>query len=108
VTDRTSCLAIEQQYYAFPLLQSVAQIIDQPQWHKEVVSILHSKSPIPASNQPPSTVAMLNYLPIIGLAAQLIAELLFSGLSDYFQTRLPFLLLHSVYHPLFTGTIHKS
>jgi ACS family pantothenate transporter-like MFS transporter len=51
---------------------------------------------------------MLNYLPIIGLAAQLIAELLFSGLSDYFQTRLPFLLLHSVYHPLFTGTIHKS
>ncbi|KAL1595462.1 hypothetical protein SLS59_008395 [Nothophoma quercina] len=42
------------------------------------------------------TVAMLNYLPIIGQAVQLVAELLFSGFSDYFQTRLPFLLLHSV------------
>ena len=39
---------------------------------------------------------MLNYLPIIGQAVQLVAELLFSGFSDYFQTRLPFLLLHSV------------
>jgi hypothetical protein len=39
---------------------------------------------------------MLNYLPIIGQGAQLIAELLFSGFSDYFGTRLPFLLLHSV------------
>ncbi|PSN68709.1 major facilitator superfamily transporter [Corynespora cassiicola Philippines] len=41
------------------------------------------------------SVAMLNYLPIVGQAAQLIAELLFSGFSDYFRTRLPFLLLHS-------------
>lgn len=39
---------------------------------------------------------MLNYLPIIGQASQLVAELLFSGFSDYFRTRLPFLLLHSV------------
>ena len=39
---------------------------------------------------------MLNYLPIIGQGAQLIAEILFSGFSDYFGTRLPFLLLHSV------------
>lgn len=38
---------------------------------------------------------MLNYLPIAGQAAQLIAELLFSGFSDYFGSRLPFLLLHS-------------
>ncbi|KAL2879057.1 hypothetical protein SGCOL_005757 [Colletotrichum sp. CLE4] len=42
------------------------------------------------------SVAMLNYLPIIGQAVQLVAELLFSGLSDYFGVRLPFLLLHSV------------
>ncbi|RDW72814.1 hypothetical protein BP6252_06721 [Coleophoma cylindrospora] len=41
------------------------------------------------------TVAMLNYLPIIGQAIQLVAELLFSSFSDYFGTRLPFLLLHS-------------
>lgn len=41
------------------------------------------------------TVAMLNYLPIIGQAIQLVAELLFSGFSDYFGSRLPFLLLHS-------------
>lgn len=39
---------------------------------------------------------MLNYLPIVGQAVQLVAELLFSGLSDFFQARLPFLLLHSV------------
>ncbi|KAF2801151.1 major facilitator superfamily transporter [Melanomma pulvis-pyrius CBS 109.77] len=42
------------------------------------------------------SVAMLNYLPIVGQGAQLIAEILFSGFSDYFGTRLPFLLLHSV------------
>ncbi|GKT45393.1 pantothenate transporter FEN2 [Colletotrichum spaethianum] len=41
------------------------------------------------------SVAMINYLPIIGQAVQLVAELLFSGLSDYFGVRLPFLLLHS-------------
>jgi sugar phosphate permease len=41
------------------------------------------------------SVAMLNYLPIIGQAIQLVAELLFSGFSDYFGVRLPFLLLHS-------------
>ena len=39
---------------------------------------------------------MLNYLPIAGQALQLVAELLFSGFSDYLGTRLPFLLLHSV------------
>lgn len=39
---------------------------------------------------------MLNYLPIAGQAIQLVAELLFSGFSDYLGTRLPFLLLHSV------------
>lgn len=38
---------------------------------------------------------MLDYLPIVGQATQLIAELLFSGFSDFFRTRLPFLLLHS-------------
>ncbi|GJC78489.1 pantothenate transporter FEN2 [Colletotrichum liriopes] len=42
------------------------------------------------------SVAMVNYLPIIGQAVQLVAELLFSGLSDYFGVRLPFLLAHSV------------
>ncbi|KAF2438210.1 MFS general substrate transporter [Karstenula rhodostoma CBS 690.94] len=41
------------------------------------------------------TVSMLNYLPIAGQAAQLVAELLFSGFSDFFGTRLPFLLIHS-------------
>ncbi|KAM0424309.1 hypothetical protein ACHAPT_010455 [Fusarium lateritium] len=41
------------------------------------------------------TVAMLNYLPIIGQAAQLAAEVIYSSLSDYFGTRLPFLLVHS-------------
>jgi len=48
-----------------------------------------------ASGKPKYSVAMLNYLPIIGQAIQLIAELLFSGFSDYFGVRLPFLLLHS-------------
>lgn len=43
-----------------------------------------------------SSVAMLNYLPIIGQAIQLVASVLFSGLSDYFNKRLPFLLVHSV------------
>lgn len=38
---------------------------------------------------------MLNYLPIAGQALQLVAELLFSGFSDYLGTRLPFLLLQS-------------
>ena len=42
-----------------------------------------------------SSVSLLNYLPIAGQASQLLAELLFSGFSDYFRTRLPFLLLHS-------------
>ncbi|KAJ5757737.1 uncharacterized protein N7511_006431 [Penicillium nucicola] len=41
------------------------------------------------------SVAMLNYLPIAGYAIQLVAELLFSGFSDYLGARLPFLLLHS-------------
>ncbi|OJJ31658.1 hypothetical protein ASPWEDRAFT_54770 [Aspergillus wentii DTO 134E9] len=41
------------------------------------------------------SVAMLNYLPIVGQAIQLVAEILFSGFSDYFGVRLPFLLLHS-------------
>lgn len=41
------------------------------------------------------TVANLNYLPIIGQAIALVAELLFSGFSDFFGVRLPFLLLHS-------------
>lgn len=44
---------------------------------------------------------MLNYLPIAGQAIQLVAEILFSGFSDYFGTRLPFLLVHSV-------SIHRS
>ena len=44
---------------------------------------------------PLSTVGMLNYLPIAGQAAQLVAELLFSGFSDLTGERLPFLLLHS-------------
>lgn len=44
---------------------------------------------------PHSSVGMLNYLPIIGQGSQLVAELLFSGFSDHFQARLPFLLLHS-------------
>lgn len=39
---------------------------------------------------------MLNYLPIIGQAVQLVAELLFSGFSDLLGQRLPFLLLHAV------------
>ncbi|WDK16912.1 major facilitator superfamily transporter [Colletotrichum graminicola] len=43
-----------------------------------------------------NSIAMINYLPIIGQAIQLVAELLFSGFSDYFGVRLPFLLLHSV------------
>lgn len=38
---------------------------------------------------------MLNYLPIAGQAAQLIAEILFSGLSDWTGKRLPFLLTHA-------------
>ncbi|KAJ5322877.1 hypothetical protein N7452_011166 [Penicillium brevicompactum] len=42
------------------------------------------------------SVGMLNYLPIAGQALQLVAELLFSGFSDYLGTRLPFLLLQSV------------
>ncbi|KAK9859472.1 hypothetical protein MYU51_013479 [Penicillium brevicompactum] len=42
------------------------------------------------------SVGMLNYLPITGQALQLVAELLFSGFSDYLGTRLPFLLLQSV------------
>ncbi|KAH6891283.1 major facilitator superfamily domain-containing protein [Thelonectria olida] len=41
------------------------------------------------------SVAMLNYLPIGGQAIQLVCELLFSGLSDFFGTRIPFLLIHS-------------
>ncbi|CAG9950431.1 unnamed protein product [Clonostachys rosea f. rosea IK726] len=41
------------------------------------------------------SVAMLNYLPIIGQAVQLVAELLFSGFSDLTGQRLPFLVLHS-------------
>ncbi|CAH0019634.1 unnamed protein product [Clonostachys rhizophaga] len=41
------------------------------------------------------SVAMLNYLPIIGQAVQLVAELLFSGFSDLTGQRLPFLILHS-------------
>ncbi|TKW55581.1 hypothetical protein CTA1_12317, partial [Colletotrichum tanaceti] len=39
------------------------------------------------------SVAMLNHLPTIGQAVQLVAELL--AFSDYFGVRLPFLLLHS-------------
>lgn len=38
---------------------------------------------------------MLNYLPIIGNAAQLVWQVVVCGLSDYYG-RLPFLLLHSV------------
>ncbi|KAL3436391.1 major facilitator superfamily domain-containing protein [Aspergillus tetrazonus] len=41
------------------------------------------------------SVSMLNYLPIAGQAIQLVAEVVFSGLSDRFG-RFPFLLLHSV------------
>ncbi|KAL2823548.1 major facilitator superfamily domain-containing protein [Aspergillus cavernicola] len=40
------------------------------------------------------SVGMLNYLPIVGQAIQLVAEVLFSSLSDRFG-RFPFLLLHS-------------
>jgi ACS family pantothenate transporter-like MFS transporter len=39
---------------------------------------------------------MLNYLPLIGQAIQLVCELAWSGLSDWFGVRLPFLLAHSV------------
>ena len=99
VTDKTSCLALERQHHSFPLLQPVAQITDQSQWHEEVVSTATPNAPYQHLTQPLSTVAMLNYLPIIGQAAQLITELLFSRLSDHFQTRLPFLLLHSVHIP---------
>ncbi|KAH8702231.1 major facilitator superfamily domain-containing protein [Talaromyces proteolyticus] len=42
------------------------------------------------------SVGMLNYLPIIGQAIQLVCEILFSGFSDFFGKHLPFLLLHSV------------
>ncbi|KUJ15938.1 MFS general substrate transporter [Mollisia scopiformis] len=41
------------------------------------------------------SVPMLNYLPIVGQAIALVCELLFSGFSDYFGSRLPFLLLHA-------------
>ncbi|PMD33348.1 MFS general substrate transporter [Hyaloscypha variabilis F] len=41
------------------------------------------------------SVGLLNYLPLIGQAIQLVCELGFSGLSDFFGTRLPFLLAHS-------------
>ncbi|KAM5350693.1 hypothetical protein ACJ41O_007198 [Fusarium nematophilum] len=44
---------------------------------------------------PRYSVGMLNYLPIVGQAIQLVAEVLFSGLSDYFRARLPFILFHS-------------
>ncbi|KAJ5730429.1 uncharacterized protein N7483_004937 [Penicillium malachiteum] len=44
--------------------------------------------------------AMLDYLPIAGQAIQLVAELLFSGFSDYFCVRLPFLLIHAVINVL--------
>lgn len=47
------------------------------------------------SNITHSSVAMLNYLPIAGQAAQLVAEVLFCGFSDLFRTRLPFLLTHA-------------
>ncbi|KAL4904226.1 hypothetical protein BDW74DRAFT_179313 [Aspergillus multicolor] len=40
------------------------------------------------------SVGMLNYLPIVGQAIQLVAEVIFSGLSDQYG-RFPFLLLHS-------------
>ncbi|OJJ56431.1 hypothetical protein ASPSYDRAFT_134328 [Aspergillus sydowii CBS 593.65] len=40
------------------------------------------------------SVAMLNYLPMAGQAIQLVAEVVFSGLSDKFG-RFPFLLIHS-------------
>ncbi|KAL4784378.1 major facilitator superfamily domain-containing protein [Aspergillus varians] len=40
------------------------------------------------------SVGMLNYLPIVGQAIQLVAEIVFGGLSDRFG-RFPFLLLHS-------------
>lgn len=41
---------------------------------------------------------MLNFLPIVGQAIQLVAEVLFSGLRDSIGQRLPFVLLHSVRH----------
>ncbi|KAL6229785.1 hypothetical protein BDW75DRAFT_234930 [Aspergillus navahoensis] len=41
------------------------------------------------------SVGMLNYLPIAGQAIQLVAEVVFSGLSDRLG-RFPFLLLHSI------------
>ncbi|KAJ5707440.1 hypothetical protein N7488_007241 [Penicillium malachiteum] len=44
--------------------------------------------------------AMLDYLPIAGQAIQLVAELLFSGFSDYFGVRLPFLLIHAAINVL--------
>ncbi|KAL4929009.1 major facilitator superfamily domain-containing protein [Aspergillus undulatus] len=40
------------------------------------------------------SVAMLNYLPIVGQAIQLVAKVVFSGLSDRFG-RFPLLLIHS-------------
>jgi hypothetical protein len=42
-----------------------------------------------------SSVGMLNYLPIIGQAIQLVGEIVFSGLSDRVG-RFPLLLVHSV------------
>ncbi|KAL1855125.1 hypothetical protein Plec18167_002111 [Paecilomyces lecythidis] len=41
------------------------------------------------------TVALLNYLPIVGQAAQLVFQVLVCGFSDYLGVRLPFLMFHS-------------
>ncbi|KAJ5526216.1 hypothetical protein N7494_012866 [Penicillium frequentans] len=69
-------------------------------WHVWVFSIAWAlgtgTTPTSYFNLWLNSVAMLNYLPIAGQAIQLVAEILFSGFSDYFGTRLPFLLVHSV------------
>lgn len=73
----------------------MAQVSEETQRNQKIVSTEFTIENA-ASDLSSSSVAMLNYLPIVGQGAQLIAEILFSGFSDYFGTRLPFLLLHSV------------
>jgi hypothetical protein len=87
-----------RQLFAFQLLQSLAQVLEKSRWDSKIVSASKTTQRKSLKNELTyfSTVAMLNYLPIIGQAAQLAAEVLYSSASDYFGKRLPFLLVHSV------------
>lgn len=79
----------------------MAEIVEECGRNQKIVRyILGTQTSISVTNHFSSSVAMLNYLPIAGQAIQLVAELLFSGFSDYLGVRLPFLLLHSVCHKL--------